>query len=195
MTLANRLAQAAGRLAPIRRQFYALGDWTPETAAYVRQYSLDLGSIAAHAGLFAVALARFSGHNSGDRVFWFDRNGEPSAVIEALRADGHDVADLIAWPLDDPARYATAIGEADLLGAWQAWQHGNAPLRVHLTPLAWLRAKCEGCVPINPTWAGYWLDKAGGPFLTDTVQAGREVRSLLGGAAGRHRILVHQEAA
>jgi hypothetical protein len=38
--------------------------------------------------------------------------------------------------------------------------------------------------------AGEWLLKAGGPFIAEDAEHGRELRELLGANALRHRILI-----
>jgi len=191
----QRAAAATLRLGPMRRQFYDLGEWTPDARDYARRHRLDLDLVRAHAGHFAVMLCKFFRNNDGSRVFQFAPDGVPAAVIEALGGDGHSVVDLVAWPTEAPWQFATAIEEADVLGAWQMLQRGGAPLAVFDTPLAWLKAGCTDCVPISPDWSGYWLDRAGGPFVAQSVDGGRAVRDLLGPRAVRHRILVARQTA
>lgn len=192
--LAHRLAESTIRLAPCRRQFYACGEWTPELRGYVKRHGLDLDLIRAHAGHIAVGLIRFHRPHGGN-TFSFDRHGEPGVVVEALRADGHTVADLVAWPVNAPERFSTAIAEAEILGIWQMLDRGGRPLSVHATPLQWLKAGCTGCCPLDPRCAGYWLNIAGGPFVVAETRFGRELRAVLGSTAGRHEIFVQGEAA
>ena len=73
-------------------------------------------------------------------------------------------------------------------------QRGGMPLVIHRTPLDWLKAGCQGCVALKPA-ARHWLLKAGGPFIVEDVEHGRELRQLLGLDAGRHRILVPKHEA
>jgi hypothetical protein len=72
-------------------------------------------------------------------------------------------------------------------------QRGGRPLVIHRTPLAWLKAGGEGCCLLKPG-ARHWLRRAGGPFVAQDVEHGREIRDLLGPEASRHRILVPTEA-
>ena len=183
-----------GRIMQMRHELYCRGEWTPEAGRYVRRLGIDLRYVEAHAGIFAVCLCKFFGGNTGEAIFEFSPEGVPAAVIEAFKADGASVVDLIAWPLDDPEQIATAGREADMLGIWSMLQRGGRPLRVHRTPEGWLQAKCDGCCVINPDWGGYWLDKAGGPFIAEDVQHGHELRHVLGRNAARHRLLVPDEA-
>ena len=195
LTGRQRAAAATLRLGPMRRQFYDLGEWTPDARDYVCRHGLDLDTMRAHAGHFAIALCKFFGDNDGSRVFQFSPEGIPAAVVEALGSDGHSVIDLVAWPTEAPWQFATAIEEVDILGAWHMRQRGGAPLPVFDTPLAWLKAGCSGCVPISHDWSGFWLDMAGGPFVAQSIDSGRAVRDLLGPRAVRHRILVARQTA
>lgn len=189
-TILRKQAAATLRLGPMRRELYARGELTPELKAYTRLHRLDVPAIEAHAGMIAVCLCKFYGGNSGERVFQFDTDGVPAAVVEALAADGHGVLDLVAWRLDAPDTFATAIREADVLGALHMVRRGGRPLHVFKTPLAWLRAGCDGCVVLNQDWGAYWLDKAVGPFVAEDVHHGFQIREMLGDKAARHRVLV-----
>jgi hypothetical protein len=183
----------------MRARLYAMGDVTPEFFAYTEHFSLDLKTIEAHAGLFAVVLASFRESANEGPVFEFDVGGVPAAVIEALAFDQQRepfVADLVAWPLHDPWSFATALGQtkgADVLGIPNMVQRGGNPLEVYSTPLDWLRAGCAGCVPLNDAGGRYWLDKAGGPFVVRNVDEGLWLQAFLGSRASRHHILVPLE--
>lgn len=184
------------RLLEMRRTLYTTGDVTPEYLAYTRDVHLDHRTIQAHAGVFAVVLANFLRDNHGHPIFNFDPDGVPAAVIEAILFDQSRelyVGDLAAWPLHDPENFATALGAndgADVLGAVNMVQRGGKPLFIHRTPLEWLLADCEGCVPLSVAGGRYWLNKAGGPFVVGDLEDGRWLRDLLGPFAARHRILV-----
>ena len=177
-----------------RRLLYERGDWTPEAATYVREQSLDLDLIAARAGLFTVVLAQLTGHNTGVPRWDFEPDGAPAAVVEVLAEDGCTVADLVAWPLNAPERFATAVGEADMLGINAmrnpATYWAGVPLRVHRTPLNWLKAGCDGCVILNRAWGGYWLSRCPGPIMAEDLAHGRELRRLLPNSFDMRRLLV-----
>lgn len=197
--MANLDLFAHPRLLSMRRQLYAIGDVSPEYYAYTRNFGLDHITIQAHAGIFAVVLADFHRDNTGHPRFTFDPRATPAAVIEAILFDQNRepyVADLVAWPLGDPGNIATALSASEgaaVLGAFNMPQRGRTPLRVHPTPLAWIMAGCQGCVPLTHAGGRYWLDKAGGPFVVDNIEDGRWLRDLLGPLAARHRILVAVE--
>ncbi len=183
----------------MRRRLYEIGDISPEFLHYTRSLGLDHGTIQAHAGVLAVVLAEFHYDEIGHPRFTFDPDGIPTAVIEVILFDQNRepyIADLVAWPLHDPGSIATALtasGGTAVLGAVNMPQRGRTPLRVHPTPLAWILAGCEGCVPLNEAGGRYWLDKAGGPFVVDNIEDGRWLLDLLGPLAARHRILVAVE--
>ena len=132
----------------------------PERIEYRRHQGLKLGEIEAHAGLFAVCPCMFWQSNlTGLPTFHLSDDGEPSAVIEALGADGKTILDLVAWPLRVPLEFATAVGNMELLGAFNILGKINSPLMMHWTPLSWIKADCKGCVVLNPERAGHWIQK------------------------------------
>lgn len=181
------------RILLARRIFYTVAGWTPEAADYVKAHALDLDQIAANAGMFAVCLAQVCAHETPAQ-FDFSPQGVPAGVIEVLAENGETIIDLCAWPLNAPERFATAVGEADMLGIGAirnpaTYAHGR-PLQVHRTPLGWLKANCQGCVILNREWGGHWLRKAHGPLLAEDLQHGRELRRLLGPRFDVKRLLV-----
>ena len=191
----THLVNNTSRLAFMRNESLRVAGPTPELFQYIRKHRLDVATVSAHAGYINIALAAFMAD-----TFLFDSDGEPAVVIEALLFD-HEreefTADLVAWPLSDPWAFATAMGDRDgaaILGPVNMVKRGGQPLAVHRTPLDWLKAECTGCVALKPA-AGEWLLKAGGPFIVEDVEHGRELRQLLGPDAMRHRILIpHHQA-
>ncbi len=187
------------RLKSMRQEIYASAGPCPELFSSLRRYGLDLATVQAHAGIYAITLARFWGGDHGDVMFDFDPEGVPTAVIEALQYDEmreQYVADLVAWPLHDPVNFGTVLGPhagADVLGVEQMVQRGGRPLRVYCTPLEWLQAGCIGCVPLTGAGGRYWLDKAGGPFLVGGLAEGRWLRDYLRTFASRHSIILPAE--
>lgn len=177
------------RILLMRRELYAQAEWTPESSDCVKAHGLDLDCINAHTGLFAVCLCQIAGPN-----FDFFPDGVPAAVIEVLAEDGATVVDLVAWPLDAPDRFATACGEADILGIANmrnpATYAGGKPLAIHRTPLAWLKAGCSGCVVLNAAWGGVWLSRATGPLLAEDLAHGRELRRVMPKGFDTRRLLV-----
>jgi hypothetical protein len=184
------------RLLHARAELLRIAGPSPELHTYLKRHHLDLESCIAHAGFMTISLCKFWTGNDGDETFSFNTEGFPAATIEAIlfEYDGEPyTADLVAWPIHDPDGFATVMGHhdgADILGPVSMTGRRGAPLRVHPHPLAWLRAGCEGCVPLTPG-ARHWLKRAGGPFAVATLDEARDLRDLIGPeAAMRNRILV-----
>ena len=180
------------KLRLMQRELYIRADWMangvsepPERITYVKMHNLKLDEIQAHAGLFGVCLCIFPGlsNSTGLPCFHFCCDGVPSAVVEVLDEDGKTVLDLLAWPLAEPEAFATAVGNADVVGATNmrstAYCPFTQPLWVHRTPLGWIKAACKGCVIINPSYAGYWLRKCNRQILAEDLDHGRELRGML----------------
>ena len=71
--------------------------------------------------------------------FDFSDEGVPSAIIEVLDGDAETVLDLIAWPLHEPATFASTLGQAEEPGLWQFRKPascGGSRLHVRRTPLS-----------------------------------------------------------
>jgi len=191
------LVRNVERLAFVRRESLGVGGFSPEFRDYIARHNLDLGAVIAHAGFLNIALVRYLTDDTGGCSFSFDADGTPSAVIEAIVFDFNRepvTVDLVAWRLGDPDAFATAMGPddgADVLGPVAMVARRGGVLKVYRTPLAWLKAGCDGCVPLKPG-AAYWLRLAGGPFAAEDIEHGRELRDLLG--SGSHRILIPQPA-
>jgi hypothetical protein len=81
------------------------------------------------------------------------QNGFLACIIEArerVEGDEPEAIDFVAWPLDDPFRFREMFGNAECLGrenisnpATYAW---GETLRLHRTPVAWLKGQCRGAV-------------------------------------------------
>ena len=180
------------KLHTMQKELYARADWVangvsepPERIAYVKKHTLTLDEIEAHAGLFGVCLCVFPGlsNSTGLPSFYFCPDGVPSALVEVLDEDGVTVLDLLAWPLAEPADFATAVGNADIVGAANmrsTTRHPfHQPLLVHRTPLDWLKNTCRGCVIVNAEHAGHWLRKCNRQILAEDLEHGRELKEIL----------------
>jgi hypothetical protein len=192
----QKLAWMMERLASIKAEINIHADWAlvdvsepPERQAYVKAHNFNMEEIEARAGGLQVCLCYFVEVSNDDGLprFYLSPDGEPSAVIEVLDDDGATVLDLVAWPLNAPGAFATAVGNADLLGAPNMRGRYPSPLAVHRTPLDWLKADCQGCVVINPEFAGYWFRKwcnreilvEDRPAFQEILQRPRETRTPL----------------
>jgi hypothetical protein len=107
--------------------------------------------------------------------------GRPERAFLFLVADVHGApADVVAW---QPAvnSLATWRGLAWALGQETIYrprldEHGA--LKVHPSPLEWLRDNCRGIVLIRPSVAAAHLGDAG-PLLVDSADFGAELRAAL----------------
>ena len=184
----------------MRQQLYQMAEPCPEWWDFIKQNRIDVRAADPHCGTIAVALCKSVETIDGCRLFEFSPNGIPCVVIEAIcfRSENGNInpytADLVAWPIHSPDELATALGAGDgceLLGAWSACRTDQTPLKVHPTPLAWLKTGCEGCVMLKPGVEN-WLHKAGGPFICGDAEQAREVCSMLGDQAPMHDVLIPQ---
>lgn len=164
----KKLASMMERLASVKAEINAHTDWAladvkepPERQKYARRHNLDLELIETRAGGLQVCLCHFVEASNEDGLprFYPCPDGEPSALIEVLDDDAVTVLDYLAWTLNDPEVFATAVGNADLLGGPNMRDRLGEPLEIHRTPLAWLKAGGRGCVVLNPEFAGYWFRK------------------------------------
>ncbi len=155
--------------------------------------ALDLQLVEIFAGPLTLARCAFS---PPPRRFHFDPAGDLAVVIEALEIERGEpwLVDLVAWPVDQPSKFATAAGRADLLGADQidnpASFYGGRPLRVHRHPLSWLRAGCQGVVGLDERRAGVRLAGALGNLLAEDLDHARELHRLMGRAFPTSRLRV-----
>lgn len=99
---------------------------------------------------------RFDDRNG---LFVPDENGRPAIVIVPSSYD-YDVriADMVAFDRDAPSRFASLTGDLFALGEGSidnpATYFAGQSLRLHRTPLDWLRGGCVGAVILNDEpWA------------------------------------------
>ena len=190
---------ATDKLSWMRQQHYQMAEPCPEWWSFIHQNMINPAALEPHCGTIGVALCKSLDASNGDRLFEFSSKGIACVVIEALcfqREGGNKnpyVADLVAWSLQAPNSFATALGTGEgceLLGAWSACRTDRSPLTVHRTPLAWLKAGCEGCVVLKQEGGGFWLNKAGAPFVCEDAEHAKAVRDLLGPSGHHHKILI-----
>ena len=129
-------------LQTLRADLYEQRPATRDDVTAWRQFGLDHCTIEAHCGILVIA-----------NVTYYSRGGfdldagdasVKSAVIEVLAEDGETVVDIVAWPINAPQMFTSALGIADVLGAAQienpATYFADAPIQAHRTPAGWLRA-------------------------------------------------------
>ena len=126
------------------------------SVSYVRGHGIDWTTAEkATGGIFLARIVT-------DRAWFdFDMDGFDAAVCEVRDDYGERVVDLLAWSVDDPHSWWTAVGAGVMLGeAWAANPNTGLcgePLRIFRTPLAWLQGDCAGIVLLDPARAGRWL--------------------------------------
>ncbi len=162
------------------------------SVSYCRQHGIDwTAAEKATGGIFAARI-------SIDRTWFdFDETGSEAIVCEVRGYDGEAVVDLVAWSIDDPTRWWTAIGAGVVLGeAFAANPNAGLcgeALRILRTPLAWLRAQCEGIVLLDRTRAGRWLLEGARTVAAVDRQHAADIHRLM--KAAGPRILVRASAA
>ena len=114
--------------------------------ARLLQLGIPAKALAQLCGAGDLAAARVSLSKDGSR---FEPEGPDARLLMLVREQGVPV-DIVALATHDEDQWALRRGEGWCLGydAWLRCEIGMAhELRVHGTPLAWLRAGCEGaCV-------------------------------------------------
>jgi hypothetical protein len=103
-------------------------------------------------------------------------------VIEVLGEDDETVIDLCAWPLNRPSTFGTVLG-CDALGMARVvnpatWAFGEV-LKIHKTPLDWIKAGCSGCCILNHRHAACWLREALGPIAVEDIEHARQLDAVL----------------
>jgi len=163
--------------------------------AYRQSIGLDHATIEATCGVIIVAPVQYFPDRSFDLIEDGETGGVLSAIIEVFDADARTIIDLLAWPLDRPDKFARALGRGDGLAIWQVLDPGayayspEKALRVHRTPEAWLHARCQGVVILNPLTAPRWLSASPGLLLAEDLNHGREIARLLHPFFDSRRIL------
>lgn len=165
---------------------------------FIAHEELDLPLVETFAGSITLARCAFS---PPPLRFHFDPAGDLAVVIEALEIERGEpwLVDLVAWPVDQPSKFATAAGRADLLGADQidnpASFYGGRPLRVHRRPLSWLRAGCQGVVGLDERRAGARLAGALGNLACEDEEHARQIARMTAGMLSPRRIVFPRASA
>jgi hypothetical protein len=116
--------------------------------AFIDENRLDREVIKEHCNVLGVQPLKFDG------VGWFkfSTSGVRAPFVGVL--EGNHVIDLVAWPPDRPNEIALHEGRGVLLGYEQlisaaSWAL-DGKLMIHRSVLRWLRARCQGIVPLTP---------------------------------------------
>lgn len=90
--------------------------------------------------------------------FEFDQSGEWAVITPVVADDGAD-DDLAAFAIDDDERRKTLLGRGFCVNLPRAAVdlrlHPQARLTVHYSVWSWLRAECEGALPVD--WSEFAL--------------------------------------
>jgi hypothetical protein len=148
-----------------------------QSVEYIKQQQINQDSMAHHAGVLAVCRVRWF----RERRFAFADDGMMAAVLTALD-ENKIIADLIAWPVGRPDKFAPALGCVAILGLDQidgpeTWD-GHS-LIIHRSPLRWLQHRCRGVVAVNEQAASLYLGGALGQLIgEDRIHAREMTKSL-----------------
>lgn len=176
-----------------RADLQARAEPSREWMEYVRGAGISMPAVYAHCGLLALARCRFI---AGQRFDWSGEDGELAAVIEVVEVErGEPVTkDLVAWSIDEPSRFGTAMGTASILGGDQlrnpASFFPDQPLPVWRTPLAWVTAGCRGVVLLDEVSGPRRLAGALGKLLAEDLEHAREIDRLCHPWLDRKRLLL-----
>jgi hypothetical protein len=127
------------------------------------------------------------------------------AVVHVVHGDDAETpVDLVAWERGRPDRVLRCLATGIALGACQiqnpASYFAGKPLQIHRTPLAWLRAGCQGIVVLSADGVLDRLDRLPPrpePYrlLAEDLDHGVELRRLLAPLRPRVRLFVPSENA
>jgi len=108
-----------------------------------------------------------------ERFSRYHIDADAGFILMALDRDG-EPADLVAWRAEPSGFLASWLGRAAMLGAEQLdLSRLGEPLRVHETPIDWLRDGREGVVVVDPSRAGPMLRDAGPIVVNSWIHKAR----------------------
>ena len=109
-----------------------------------------------------------------------EANGKEMIAVSVI--DGSDLADILAWPVDQPDRwYFLKDEQVDILGAENVPDalHWRRPLQVWRTPLRWLQEGGKGAVIIRNQFAPSVLLDQELKLVPEDIDHGKKLRRLL----------------
>jgi hypothetical protein len=175
-----------------------------DTAAWLRGEGVDVARALNVAGpIIEHSIAVFD-----KDAFDFAAPDDPHAIRAVVHVVHGDDAvapvDLVAWTRDRPDRALLCLAAGVALGVDQiqnpASYFAGKPLQIHRTPLAWLRAGCQGIVVLSADGVLDRLDRLpprSEPYklLAEDLDHGVELRRLLAPLRPRVRLFVPSENA
>ena len=152
----------------------------------IKSHGIDLDHVTNVAGPIVRTLVTFT--NWGG--FEFDDMGEMACAMAVHDTDAETVIDLVAWSIRDPETFGTMFG-APVLGIDTLLNPASyvaGPITLLSTPLAWLKAGCQGAAVLDLAGAREALFRVPGPFTTENLE---DAECLLhSGLVPRRKILV-----
>jgi hypothetical protein len=104
---------------------------------------------------------------------------EAAQPISCARILGH-LVDLLAWHPRHPRRWALRVGAAPWLGCCEPQYMEPEPVRIWRSPLAWLRADCDGLVMLSTDPAdAYRLLSSLREIVAEDAEHAAELRRLV----------------
>lgn len=165
-------------LCALRREMAGAG-LTARAFARVLELGVPARALAQLTGVGDLAAARVALSRDATR---FELEGPDARLLVLVREQGIPV-DIVALATHDPDQWALRRGDGWCLGydSWLACETGRSfELRVHATPLAWLRSGCEGVAILEWNTGLRMLRGLGeGVLLRCDRGAGERLKALL----------------
>lgn len=174
--------------------FYARAWFTPALAAYLRDNALDLEVVAAYAGTCAVLPVV----DCGKGRFDFGRPDlDPLAFVIECQGEDGETEDVIAWPVTDPTNVMSMLARVGIVGISIAMDpftyRMGRPLRMHRTPLNWLKAGCKGAAIGDKRIAARQFLDLPGQVAGQDQQHGRELLAIAESLIDRSRFVAARQ--
>ena len=116
-------------------------DWLPRPSGKTLRWLLAQGAPFDSLYMVKGAWVRFDGAG-----FDFEAGGDPALIFKC--EDSGETIDLVAWSARDWRGHAFCLGDMDRCFSPPTWFDGGG-LRVHRTPLEWLKAGGDGIVVLK----------------------------------------------
>ena len=150
------------------RVFNSAG-WDMDCWRAIKAAGVDLNRVTNIAGPVVRRLVSFTPSGGVE----FDELGETAFLMAVHGEDAETVVDMVAWSARDPEAFGTFCG-AGVLGLDSllnpASYAGGKPCMLYETPLAWLKAGCQGgAVVLTYQAAREAIQKAPGPLTAESM--------------------------
>lgn len=177
MSLASEMREAVEMLSdPQRAELLAHG----VSAALIGRYSL-IGAAKIRVGKSRLYEPASDGKFAYLTPVLVDNTLTPEALEPGptARVLGH-LVDLVAWHPRHPSAWALRAGAAEWLGCVEPQYMHPAPVSVRRSPLAWLRAGCEGLVILSDDPPDVYRVLSGlGSIVAEDQQHAAELRRMV----------------